>query len=205
VNLLYPTTCYGCGRSEAYFCPSCLATIPTAEIRPLPPYQGVLPIFHYRGAIKTSLLDLKYQFVSHLSEALSDLISFRLKSDFPNLLQFWLDNQYTLVPVPLHQFRHNWRGYNQSEIIAQPLASKLHLPYSNQLFFRHLYTSPQAQIHQKTDRLHHLKQAFCRDKRLPIPKNLIIFDDVFTTGSTIKSLASVIPSSSSLWILTIAG
>ena len=128
-----------------------------------------------------------------------------LQSDFPNLLKFWVENDYCLIPIPLHPYRQNWRGFNQSEIIADTVAAKINLTSSTSYFSRTVYSSPLAKIRLKSERLNHLGRVFTLNNQLKLPQNLIIFDDVFTTGSTVKSLSSTIPGNKSVWILTIAG
>jgi len=82
-----------------------------------------------------------------------------------------------LTSVPLHQKRQFFRGFNQSEVIAKKLAEKLKLRYIPDLLVRLIKNA------FKFNNKYRLK-----DKN----KKIVIFDDVWTTGSTIKEMAKVL-------------
>jgi ComF family protein len=202
LDLLFPKTCYFCGRPGCYFCPSCNGIQPTMAIvpNPLPPLSGLLSLFPYRPPLRRALLDLKYYLVTDLVDELSRLVICRLTSDYPHLLSYWSQNRFTLVPVPLHPFRQNWRGFNQSVLFVRRLSTGLNLDYADCL--QRIKSSPsQTQVNPQ-DRPQNVSRAF-RLAANP-PSRVILFDDVYTTGSTLASAAGCFPSSTTLWGLTIA-
>lgn len=164
--------------------------------------DGIVSIFKYHGIIKDTLTDFKFDFVSTLAPELIEIMSSRLQSDFPNILNYWHDQNFCLVPIPLHSRRQNWRGFNQSELIAVGLSKKLNLPINNSLLSRCHHTVSQSSL-PKSARRQNISSAFKLNQN--IVGNFILVDDVYTTGSTLNAAAEVFFSKSILWGLTIAG
>lgn len=99
-----------------------------------------------------------------------------------------------LLPVPLHPSRLKQRGYNQASLIGAHLANKLNLPFHTDFLVRHKNTNAQAQLKYK-NREQNLANAFSLIKPIPY-QHIALVDDVYTTGSTLKSLARTIRSHS---------
>lgn len=96
-----------------------------------------------------------------------------------------------IIPVPLHKVRQRERGFNQAYVIAEGVNSILK---SNLIEFgvnRIKYTTTQTKLSAK-DRKKNLENVFEINKdykNLIENKNVLIIDDVFTTGSTINAVA----------------
>lgn len=96
-----------------------------------------------------------------------------------------------LVAVPLHRVRLRERGYNQSDLIARHLARLTNKKWIRPLQRVH-YTLSQTNLH-RTQRLSNLNGAFRVYKAAEIRgQNLILIDDVFTTGSTINEISKTL-------------
>jgi ComF family protein len=96
-----------------------------------------------------------------------------------------------IIPVPLHIKRLRQRGFNQSLILAQALSKKWQIPVNFSLLKRHKFTETQTGM-DKTERKQNIKGAFeVRDKE-NIGKNIIIVDDVYTTGATVNECAKIL-------------
>jgi ComF family protein len=98
-----------------------------------------------------------------------------------------------LIPVPLHWRRAFKREYNQSEIIAKSL-QKLSIDLEVlPLLKRIRHTRSQVQLHTR-ERLENIKNAFSINPKIAIDRDrkLIVFDDIFTTGSTINECCKVL-------------
>ncbi len=209
LDLIFPKTCYGCGKKGDYLCPKCQKNITVLNTKsPQNGFDGGLSLFKYDSAIKSAIIDLKYNFVSDNTDKLTDFMAKTLKSDFPNLIKYWQQNNFILIPIPLHHSRQNWRGFNQSEILAQKIALKLSLDFSNQILIRHQNTGIQARLKNIKDRTNNVANIFSLN---PISgnfthKNLILFDDVSTTQSTLISaqttLKALLPNQ--CWYLTLS-
>lgn len=205
LDFIFPKTCYGCHRPLGYLCPVCQLSLKHLSIcvSTTQPAEGRLSLFKYHPPLKSILSDLKYKFVSDVASEVVSISATTIKSDFPHLLSYWQQNSFTIVPVPLHWYRQNWRGFNQSQLIAENLASKLSLNYAPNLLARTRYTSPQVKTVNKRARISNIDHAFSLN--VPTPPNIILFDDVYTTGSTLSSASSVFPKNAHIWYLTIAG
>jgi len=199
LDFLYPRTCFGCGRAGFYLCPPCCREIVLKGIKK----GDRLSLFRYHGAIKKLITSLKFDFVTDVIPEITDFMAQSIKSKYPHLLDYWHSKSYVLTPIPLHPFRFNWRGFNQSELICQALSSKLQLNFDPHILVRTKNTTSQTTFKDKLLRRQNMTSSF----KLVNAKyqNVILFDDVYTTGSTILSAKSVFPASTNIWILTIAG
>jgi ComF family protein len=149
--------------------------------------------------VATSYLDLsvsravhlyKYNFVSDLHQPLGDLLVSALrKTDIPL--------PEIILPVPLHPRRLRWRGFNQSALLANCIASKL-LPGTNlvvdeTLLLRTRYTTPQMGIKDYKNRSQNIAGAFSvSDSEKVKGKTFLLVDDIATTGSTIFQCAKAL-------------
>jgi len=90
--------------------------------------------------------------------------------------------------VPLFRTRFNERSYNQSEKIGKALAQILDIPLYTKVCKRVRYTKSQAKLN-KAGRQQNLIDAFWGNPQKHFgEKNLLIVDDVLTTGATLKNL-----------------
>ncbi|MEZ5692041.1 MAG: ComF family protein [Rickettsiales bacterium] len=93
-----------------------------------------------------------------------------------------------VTPVPLHYLRFIGRRFNQSALLASNLASKTNISYLPDLLKRKRYTKPQTGLTKK-QREKNVRNAFLVNEhyiKSVKNKNILLIDDVFTTGSTIN-------------------
>lgn len=149
--------------------------------------------------------DGKWKFLNLKSRILDDLIKNSKNQDCQdqecqeylpsrNLSGFWI-----IVPIPLHWFRKMKRGFNQAEIIAKPMAKSLNLPLKTDLIERSVYSLPQTLVGDASRRTN-VRKAFCINSKFSISceagscsagrnselDNVLLVDDVWTTGATMK-------------------
>jgi len=210
LNFLFPRLCYLCRKPGLYFCTSCQKklsspknqhcfgcskktilgyTHPSCRSTYFPDLS--ISLFDYQGPIRSALHNLKHHFVSDLAKEFSLLTTNRLKGKHADLLTHWQKQNFVLLPVPLHRRRHNYRGFNQTEILGKLIAENLKLQYKN-LLIRSRSTRPQYKLSKK-ERLRNLKKAFSFSKKEhPTPQNYLLFDDIFTTGTTLSACCRVL-------------
>jgi ComF family protein len=218
LNLIFPKTCLGCGKEGKYVCENCLA-----RVRPLKPacphcekasidgfthtkcrkkygLDGLNSIWDYEGVIKKALLALKYKYSTEAGRELSLLFIHELKKS--NLIK-----EGTLVPIPIHWYRENVRGFNQSVEIGKIVASEMGWKFIPDLLIKNRSTTSQVEL-SVGDRKKNLHGVFSINPNyvLNTPCSVLLFDDVFTTGSTLKEAAKVLKHSGveKVWGLTIA-
>ncbi|MGB9894147.1 MAG: ComF family protein [Candidatus Saccharicenans sp.] len=97
-----------------------------------------------------------------------------------------------ILPVPLHKKREKARGFNQSELLARELSRLSSIPTLSGLLVKIKNTPAQVSL-EATDREVNLKGAFQVKKIERIKgQSLLLIDDVFTTGSTLKECSLVL-------------
>lgn len=223
VDLLFPKKCLGCGASGLFICKECKSRIKPAKqrciecqkqsidgfthvgcVRPLG-LEGSMSAFEYSGVTKKAVKNLKYRFVKDLAEELSDLLLLHLKNNITAL-----PKNCVLVPVPLHKKRLRWRGFNQSEELGKIVSKKMGWKFISDYVVRIKNTPPQAEL-KGDNRKNNVRGVFVNNLKLNKlefnDKSLIIFDDVITTGSTIKEICKVIKRKNKnlkIWGLSVA-
>ena len=111
-----------------------------------------------------------------------------------------------LAPVPLHRKRLRERGYNQSSLLAKELGKLTGLPIVDDCLIRQRYAPPQARTSTVAERQSNVANAFaCRDNRLR-DKQVLLIDDVSTSGTTLDACAAALKASgaTSVWGLVLA-
>jgi competence protein ComFC len=226
LDLLFPKTCVGCKKYGEYFCADCIREIKQTElVCPFCERQSLGGVVHavckrkygldglwslgvYEGSLRTAIQKLKYKWVSEIAKELVDITVEYWAKNSPILLDKIKKDQgktWIVTAVPLHISRQNWRGFNQSELLAKLFTSKLGLKYETVLK-RIRNTTPQMKLlsHQRKQ---NIKNAFVLSYNLsPNSYNLILVDDVWTTGSTLKECCYVLKrgGAKNVWALTIA-
>lgn len=96
-----------------------------------------------------------------------------------------------IVPVPLHHLKRAERGYNQSDFIARGIKSILKIPVKSRLIKRTRFTETQTNL-DLHERKENMKNAFALRKRNSVRgKNILLLDDVITTGATISECGRI--------------
>ncbi len=218
LDLLFPQWCVGCGREGAYICRSCrqslsLITPPVCPRCGRPQAGGVLcPIcvntqvvidgirspFVFGGVIRQAIHELKYRNLRALAAPLAGFL-------YDYLMAYPVPGE-VLVPVPLHRKRWRERGYNQSGLLAQGLGRLIGLPVIDDCLVRQKYALPQARTTSVSGRQSNVAGAFtCGDGRLR-GKQVLLIDDVSTSGATLNASAAALKSAgaASVWGLVMA-
>ena len=94
-----------------------------------------------------------------------------------------------LVPVPVHPARKRKRGFNQAEILAKRMGERLEMPVCPEFLYRIRNTEPLKELNPD-ERLRNLQQAFQADAeaiRASGVQNVLLVDDIYTTGSTAEA------------------
>lgn len=211
LNLLFPIDCAGCGREDTWLCQECLSNLPLGRNEkclfcgnksPLGKtcfacsashnLDGVFICSDYENKIISNLIKkLKYSFARELGEILGEIavrffkkISAEGKFPEANFVE-WI-----ILPIPLHRKRLNWRGFNQAEIIAEYFTKKFDLKISSGLI-RVKYKKPQARL-SGLERQENIKNCFAWTGANLNKKNILLLDDVATTGSTLDEAAKIL-------------
>jgi len=151
----------------------------------------------YQGALRESVLLLKRQ--PHVSQHVEDLLVAAARRE-P------LNSSTRIIPVPLHSKRLKTRGFNQASIIAQTVAKALELPLDEVSLVRVSSTERyRAGLDVKGRRETVVGAFHIAQPRLVADENVLLIDDVFTTGATVSACAEalVAAGAKSVFVLTI--
>lgn len=200
LDFIYPPTCLLCGErteGDRQICTSCwdgfLDTLNlcfqrdkkdfhhlTGEIF----FNEVVTCWAYTPEIEKLIHRVKYQ----RGKKLTILLGRTAGKSLQQVFKGWDDT--LIIPVPLHRVRQRERGYNQSELLCQGLATHIPVPISSDLLFRRRNTPSQTKLTAQA-RHENVKDAFTiRQPDRLAGKRIILVDDVLTTGATMNSCAS---------------
>lgn len=220
IDLIFPITCLSCGQDGVYLCDKCLAKLPRLpnqlcivcqkpapygkthpECRSKNTVDGSISALPYKDPQIRKLIEVfKYSFVSDLAPILSGLMHESIKAQ--GLADYFSD--FKIVPIPLHQRRFNWRGFNQAELLAHEIAKPLNVKIENNLVIRSKFTKPQVKLTVE-ERKKNIDNAFelIGD---PANKKILLVDDVITSGSTANEIAKLLKRfhAAEIWIISAA-
>lgn len=222
MDLIYPRTCCFCGNiSPKAVCDACAKKIiyiqePRCKKCGKPvryeeqeycqdckthafSYEQGRSIWLHKDPVSRSI----YQFKYHNRRIYGEFYAKEFYRLYAKKIREWgID---IIVPVPLHRKRRRKRGYNQAEVLAKHLGKMIGIPVDTKAVVRKIYTKPQKELTHK-DRRTNLRDAFVVRKEWKEPKNILLIDDIYTTGSTIDEVAKVFceKGTSKVWFLTIS-
>ena len=152
----------------------------------------------YEGALRESVLLLKRQ--PHLSQQLETLVTSAARRG-P------LHSSSKIIPVPLHTHRLQARGFNQASVIAQALSKSLRLPLDEVSLLRVSGIEKYRAGLDAKGRHDTVAGAFAvHHPRLVENEDILLVDDVFTTGATVSACAEALleAGAKSVFVLTLA-
>ena len=109
-----------------------------------------------------------------------------------------------MTAVPLNRKKLRMRGFNQALLIARGIGRALQIPVDEQLLVRSRYTEPQKEL-GPAQRLRNLQKAFGPGKTIRPLKSVLLVDDIYTTGSTMKICSEILKAHGveKVWILSL--
>ena len=199
LDFLFPRKCGVCNKlNDNFVCKDCLKRINSFKIYNFSE-EGIW-IYRYEGIVRNLIIDYKFKDKSYLCELFANCIL--SDGEVCKIIR-----KYDIIlPVPLHKKRFKERGYNQSKLISDILAQKFGVQTFDDVLVKIKNTLPQGKnlLH---DRRKAIKGAFFVENPDKIRgKNVLIFDDIYTTGNTANECKKIIEESGakSVEILTIA-
>jgi ComF family protein len=227
LNVLFPVVCFGCGKegTYTYICKQCeVFMVEAAFVCPVCQHgsftgerhqhckaryglDGLIGIWEYEGFVKQCISQIKYQGVTHaigeiVERAFGVMAQNTQRADI--FLSFLLSEDTFLTYVPMAKSKEKKRGFNQAVCLAREIGKitkKEVLPLLQKIRDTHSQTEL-----DKKQRLENVKGSFQLQSEIQIPKNVVLVDDVWTTGATLKECCKVLKraGAENVWGFTLA-
>ena len=222
LNILFPETCPVCqhpaeDHKTAPICSDCWQTVSPYEGpmcrrcgKPLvsdvsttcgecledePAFSYARSFGLYEGVLKKAISLLKFYGIKRLSKPLSDII---FHIEMPRV--------DAVIPVPLHEKRLRQREFNQSALLAKYLAESLGIAVLLNCLVKVRDTMPQVGLNSG-HRRKNIKRAFdIKQRELIEGKNIMLVDDVVTTGATVRECSRILKKAGArnIYVITLA-
>jgi len=203
LNLLFPPRCINCGRGGAYICGSCRDMLCPIDAPVcdgcgalLPPgamcmscmwhlsqIDGICSVYNFGSVARKAIHQLKYNNLRVIGGTMARL-----------LFGYMTENHLTcdvLIPVPLHKSRLRERGYNQSSLLCRGLGGLCGIPVDEKSLVRSRRTVSQTEC-DREGRMSNVHGAFECSGDVLKGKNVVLVDDVCTTGATLQACAAAL-------------
>lgn len=185
--------------NRTFFCPICRARLPeNKKICHFDCPYVLAAASNYDNAVVQNVIHLlKYKQIKGLAPILAEIIFDYLKN-----LELNFEN-FVIVPVPLHKRKEFSRGFNQSRLIAENISQKLNISFHGALK-RIKNNKAQAGLKDHEKRKENVQNCFAAEKPEEISgKNVILIDDVFTSGATMNEAVKVLKSAGAKKIIAL--
>ncbi|MBE6903785.1 MAG: ComF family protein [Ruminococcaceae bacterium] len=210
-DIIYPKRCVFCGDvyDEHTICDECLKKMPRTYCHPILPMVAkkgnklylkcIVSPLYYGDIVRSAILALKFYKRYAAAEPLAVMMSDAV------LGNYHYSDVDMIIPVPLSRFRKNKRTYNQSEMLATELSKLIGVPVNAEILFKIKNTKAQSTIKKKSKRMKNIKNVYkVKNSELIKDKNILLVDDVVTTGATLNECAKVLVEAGAAKVVAVA-
>ena len=193
LSLIFPPACGMCGEIyNSYICKYCYDYLKKREINKLNIYNDKnfsehFWIYEYKDEVRSKLIDYKFNGKAYLYRTFVELILSNDKAmNFVNSFD-------VAIPVPIHKKRLKDRGYNQSELILKAVCKNAeNILFRNDVLVKNNNIKPQSTL-SKADREQNILGVYELSKtEYFYNKSILLFDDIYTTGSTVNECSKIL-------------
>lgn len=219
LDIFFPSLCIKCGKgingreticlpcfenipvNKSFFCGSCGARLPYGKKVchfDFPYILGAATTYKNETA-RDLVRELKFGFIRNTANPLAKLLIAYVEN------MGFAENDWIVVPVPLGAKRLRKRGFNQAALIAEIFAGRFSLAVEKEGFIRRKETMPQSEMKNFESRLKNTKGCFEVTARKNFSgRNIILIDDVSTSGATFFEAANSLKKSGAKKIIALA-
>ncbi len=202
---LFPPKCVFCRRvlEKDGVCEKCKATLP--YIKPQESkdsimfVDGVYSCFHYEGDVRNALIRYKFGGLSKYSVDFSEYLE--------ECINYNLTGRYDIISwVPLSKRRLRTRGYDQAKLLAEEVCNRIGIASPIRTLIKCRDAAPQSRQTDASRRKANVLGAYELCSVDVSGKNVILIDDVLTTGSTVSECARVLKTAGAdkVYVVTVA-
>ncbi|MGD1003744.1 MAG: ComF family protein [Minisyncoccia bacterium] len=223
-DIFFPPACVGCGDSIAHgvlcapcrqgivgfdtlFCGTCAARLPDQKKichKDAPFVLGAAAPYD-DDALRALIHALKFQGIGAAAEPLAEILASYVARLGLDLDGGDSSGAWTVTPVPLSRERARARGFNQSALIAQPLARALGAPFDEHILARIAHRKPQSDTEDIFERRENIKGCFTFAPSADVHnKKIVLVDDVVTSGTTFTEAARILKAGGAKKVLALA-
>ena len=192
LELIYPSVCGICGKiCKDGLCKKCAIEIKKYEINLINKnkkmyFNESMHIFKYNEIIRQRLIEYKFQDKSYMYKTFAKIILKNKK------VCGFLEKYDIIIPVPIHKKRRLKRGYNQTELIVKEICKNISLELKTDVLIKQKNIIAQSELN-KNERKQNIKNAFeIKSINEIIDKKILLFDDIYTTGSTVNECSKIL-------------
>ena len=221
IGLFFPKICFSCKKrlliSEQTICLDCVKSLEFLEdicnVCGAPKtgkkcwvcdtnkfqFDKARSVFMFNIVVQNLIHEFKYNEMTRIAKFFGEFSQEYLIKYIP-----FLHVDY-IVPVPLHIVRKRDRGFNQAEYLAREISKNMNWKHIPTLIKRKRFTETQTKL-KKVQRKENVSHAFSINKKIDVKgKNILLVDDVFTTGATANSIAAILKEEkvNKVYVLTI--
>lgn len=189
LDFIFPPSCVICNKiDKQYLCKECEVKIEKyIHINTIKEMKDDrFHLLKYAGLVREKMIQYKFYNKAYLYNFFCEILMKNKKA-----CEF-LKSYDIIIPVPIHKKRKRMRGYNQSELIAEKVANNLNLKIGKDVLYKNKHTKPQSSM----DKVQRLKNAqgvyIVENKHKILNKNVVILDDIYTTGATANECRKIL-------------
>ena len=204
INLFFPNVCGICNKiCKEPLCAKCKKELNKMKeckkhIYLTKNYTTHMYIFSYKDIIRKSIVNYKFNEQAYKYKSFANFILNNKK------ICRYLRKYDIIIPVPISKKRNRQRGYNQSELILKEVAKNMKdIRVLTNVLYKVKHTLPQSTL-KKEKRLNNLKNAYeVKNSEIIKNKKILLFDDIYTTGSTVEECSKMLKNSGAYEIRSI--
>jgi len=220
LDILFPPLCAVCEKSLMTqekadgICKTCFLKIPMHTALTCPhcharlaenkkichkdiPYLLAAAAPYNNEIIKKLIWDFKYEKRTHIANPLAHLLVEHMR-----MLPIDI-SKFIIVPIPLHKSRQRERGFNQAELLSSRIGELTSLPVLMEALTRNKKTMPQAETKNKDERIKNTEKAFSAKDDVVFEKNILLIDDVTTSGATLSEATKTLKSTGAKQVIAL--
>ena len=167
-------------QQSSIYCGKCL-TSPQEKI-----FYSITSLLWFSEVNRKTIYHIKYGGKNHWLSFYKNLFDKVTKTP-----PFFFSSSKVIIPIPLHYLRYGKRGFNVSDTLSQWLLKKWGGLIDSQSLKRIRNTPFQSRL-KNSHRRKNVHNAFLWQSRERAPEEVILVDDVFTSGETMREASSTL-------------